>query len=63
MKKYEVEFKSTTYRTYLVDAVSEKQAERFAYKVLEEDDWKVSEAWKENAEFSIISYEEDKEQQ
>ena len=59
MKKYEVEFKSTTYRTYLVDAVSEKQAERFAYKVLEEDDWKVIEAWKENAEFSIISYEED----
>ena len=59
MKKYEVEFKSTTYRTYLVDAVSEEQAERFAYKVLEEDDWKVSEAWKENAEISIRNHEED----
>ena len=63
MKKYEVEFQSTTYRTYFVDAVSEKQAERFAYKVLEEDDWKVSEAWKENAEISIIAPEQDKEEQ
>ena len=63
MIKYEVEFKSTTYRTYLVDAVSEKQAERFAYKVLEEDDWEVSEVWKENAEVSIITVEQDEEEQ
>lgn len=55
MKRYEVEFKSTTYRAYLVDAVSKKQAERFAYQVLEEDDWKVSEVWKENAEVQSIT--------
>tara|TARA_B100000029_G_scaffold293293_1_gene286807 strand:+ start:1911 stop:2099 length:189 start_codon:yes stop_codon:yes gene_type:complete len=62
MKKYEVEFKSTTYRTYVVDAVSEKQAERFAYKVLDED-FEVGYAWKENAEVSIITVESDKEQE
>ena len=62
MKKYEVEFKSTTYRTYQVDAVSEKQAERFAYKVLDADP-ETSTAWKENAELSIITVESDKEQE
>ena len=62
MKKYEVEFKSTTYRTYQVDAVSEKQAERFAYKVLDADA-ETSTAWKENAEVSIITVESDKEQE
>tara|TARA_R100000008_G_C3455245_1_gene101391 strand:+ start:125 stop:313 length:189 start_codon:yes stop_codon:yes gene_type:complete len=62
MKKYEVEFKSTTYRTYQVDAVSKKQAEKFACKVLDED-FEVRDAWKENAEVSIITVESDKEQE
>ena len=62
MKKYEVEFQSTTYRTYFVDAVSEKQAERFAYKVLEED-FEVGDAWIENAQVSQIGVEQDKEEQ
>ena len=62
MKKYEVEFKSTTYRTYFVDAVSEKQAERFAYKVLDADAG-TSKAWKENAQVSQIAVEQNKEKE
>jgi hypothetical protein len=54
---YEVEFKSTTYRTFLVpkDVVdSEEEAEVRAFEMLEDDD-EVSSAWRENAEISKIS--------
>ena len=49
MKTYEVEFTSSTFRTYYVDAESENEANEMAIKLLEED-FEVSPAWKKNAE-------------
>ena len=53
MKTYEVEFTSSTFRTYYVDAESEHEANEIAIKVLEED-FEVSPAWIENAEINYI---------
>tara|TARA_R100000808_G_scaffold18770_1_gene41048 strand:+ start:616 stop:816 length:201 start_codon:yes stop_codon:yes gene_type:complete len=54
MKTYEVEFKSTTYRTYHVEAPSKKFAEEAAIEELQMDT-EVSNAWVENAEVSAIT--------
>ena len=53
-KTYEVEFKSTTYRTYHVEAPSKKFAEEYATEELKGDE-EVSNAWIENAEVSAIT--------
>ena len=53
MKTYEVEFKSTTYRHYVVKAPSKKFAEEAAIEELKMDT-EVSNAWVENAEVSAI---------
>ena len=53
MKTYEVEFTSSTFRTYYIDAKSESEANERAIKVLGED-FEVSPAWKENAEINYI---------
>ena len=53
MKTYEVEFKSTTYRHYYVDAPSKKFAEEAAIEELQMDT-EVSNAWVENAEIESI---------
>lgn len=55
MKKkfYDVEFKATTYRTYEVEASSQKEAEEIAFAQLDED-WEVSYAWKQDAEVSHV---------
>tara|TARA_R100000008_G_C3581403_1_gene168778 strand:- start:58 stop:273 length:216 start_codon:yes stop_codon:yes gene_type:complete len=53
MKTYEVEFKSTTYRTYHVEAPSKKFAEEAAIEELQMDT-EVSNAWVENAEIESI---------
>jgi len=53
MKTYEVEFTSSTFRTYYVDAESEHEANEIALKALEED-FEVSPAWVENAEINYI---------
>mgnify|MGYP001434731749 CR=1 FL=1 len=53
-KTYEVEFKSTTYRTYHVEAPSKKFAEEAAMEELQMDT-EVSNAWVENAEISAIT--------
>ena len=54
MKTYEVEFKSTTYRHYYVDAPSKKFAEEAAIEELQ-NDTEVSRAWVENAEVERIA--------
>ena len=54
MKTYEVEFKSTTYRHYIVEAPSRKFAEEAAVKELQMDT-EVSNVWVENAEISAVS--------
>ena len=53
MKTYEVEFKSTTYRHYIVEAPSKKFAEEKAIEELQMDS-EVSRAWSENAEIDSI---------
>ena len=53
MNTYEVEFKSTTYRTYMVDAPNKKFAEEKATEELQLDA-EVSSAWVENAEVDSI---------
>ena len=53
MKTYEVEFKSTTYRTYHVEAPSKKYAEEAAIEELQMDT-EVSNAWVEKAEIESI---------
>ena len=53
MNKYEVEFKSTTYRTYIVNAPNRKFAEEFAGEELQTDT-DVSSAWLENAQVGSI---------
>ena len=54
MKTYEVEFKSTTYRHYIVEAPSKKFAEEAAIEELQIDT-EVSNVWVENAEVSAIT--------
>jgi len=54
MNQYEVEFKSTTYRTYTVDAWNRKFAEEKAVEELQMDT-DVSRAWVENAEVKWVS--------
>ena len=54
MKTYEVEFRSTTYRHYYVDAPSKKFAEEAAIEELQ-NDTEVSRAWVENAEVERIA--------
>jgi hypothetical protein len=54
MKTYEVEFKSTTYRHYIVDAKNKAEAEENAMEELQMDT-EVSNAWVENAEVSAIT--------
>ncbi len=58
MKTYEVEFKSTTYRTYTVEAPSKKFAEEAAVEELQMDT-DVSSAWVENAKVESIEKMED----
>ena len=53
MKTYEVEFTSSTFRKYYIDAESENEANKIALKVLEED-FEVTPAWLENAEINYI---------
>jgi len=53
MKTYEVEFKSTTYRQYTVEAPNKKFAEEKAIEELQMDS-EVSRAWVENAEVDSI---------
>jgi len=52
-KWYEIELKSTTYRTYKVKAESQDKAEEIAYAEMDAD-WEISKAWKQNAETSFI---------
>ena len=47
--KYEIEFRSTTFRTYSVEAPSRNEAEEKAEQELENDET-VSKAWSENSE-------------
>ena len=54
MKTYEVEFKSTTYRHYIVEAPSKKFAEEKAIEELQMDT-EVSNVWVENAEISAVT--------
>jgi hypothetical protein len=53
MKTYEVEFKSTTYRHYYVDAKNQAEAEEKAIEELE-CDTEVSSAWVENSKVERI---------
>ena len=53
MKTYEVEFKSTTYRSYIVDAPNKKFAEEKAVEELQMDA-EVPAVWVENAEVDSI---------
>ena len=53
MNEYEVEFKSTTYRTYFVNAPNKKFAEEKAIEELQMDT-EVSAVWVENAEVGSI---------
>jgi len=53
VKKYEVEFASTTYREYTVEARNKEEAKEKAFHVLNNDD-EVSRAWKENAVASDV---------
>jgi hypothetical protein len=59
MKIYEVEFKSTTYRTYHVLAPNKKFAEGKALEELEDDDCLSftpdKDAWIDNAEVHFIT--------
>ena len=53
-QEYEVEFSSTTWRTYVVWAKSQDEAEELAYDELHHD-CDVSKAWGNNADVSRIS--------
>jgi len=48
-KLFEVEFASTTYRTFEVEADSPAKAQDIAFSQMDAD-WEISKAWKENAE-------------
>ena len=51
-KIFEVEFASTTYRTFEVEADSPAKAQDIAFSQMDAD-WEISKAWKENAEVSF----------
>ena len=53
-QEYEVEFRSSTWRTYVVYAKSQHEAEELAYDELHHD-CEVSKAWANNADVSMIS--------
>ena len=53
-QEYEVEFRSSTWRTYVVYAKSQNEAEELAYDELHHD-CDVSNAWANNADVSMIS--------
>ena len=53
-QEYEVEFRSSTWRTYAVYAKSQNEAEELAYDELHHD-CDVSKAWANNADVSMIS--------
>ena len=53
MKTYEVEFKSTTYRHYYVDAKNKAEAEEKAMEDLQ-NDTEVSNCWVENSEVERV---------
>ena len=53
MKTYEVEFRSTTYRHYYVDAESTEEAEEKAMEQLQTEG-EASPCWVENAEVGSI---------
>jgi hypothetical protein len=48
-KWYEVEIRSTTYRTYDIKAESKEKAEELALDEVDVD-WEISKAWKQGAE-------------
>ena len=52
-KTYEVEFKSTTYRHYYVDAKNKAEAEEKAMEDLQ-NDTEVSNCWVENSEVERV---------
>ncbi|MAH48495.1 hypothetical protein CMI37_21900 [Candidatus Pacearchaeota archaeon] len=52
--EYEVEFRSTTWREYIVWAKSQEEAQELAYDELHHD-CDVSKAWGNNADVSRIS--------
>ena len=52
-KEYEVEFKSTTYRSYFVTASNKKEAQRVALADLD-NDWEVDSSWSQGAEVHEI---------
>ena len=54
MKTYEVEFKSTTYRHYYVDAKNKAEAEEKAIEELQMDT-EVSSAWVENSKVERVA--------
>ena len=58
-RKYDVEFRSTTWRVVQVEAKSKEEAEEKAWQNLW-DDYDISKAWEDNAEVSTIclDYEE-----
>ena len=48
-KLFEVEFASTTYRTFEVEADSPAEAQDIAFSQMDAD-WEISRAWKEEAQ-------------
>lgn len=56
--KYHIEYKSTTYRSYVVEAEDRDEALREAEAQLAEDE-EVSKAWKENADAIYIASDEE----
>ncbi len=52
-RKYDVEFRSTTWRVVQVEAKSKEEAEEKAWQNLW-DDYDISKAWEDNAEVSTI---------
>ena len=59
MKTYEIEIASTTYRTYLIDAESQDDAEMRAFEEVDSD-WEISKAWRQNAEITHVEEREKK---
>jgi hypothetical protein len=57
MKTFEIEIKSTTYRTYFIDSESKDDAVSRAFDEMESD-WEISKAWKQNAEVSFLEEKE-----
>ena len=60
MKTFEIEIASTTYRTYLIDAESQDEAETKAFQEVDAD-WEISKAWRQNAEITFVEEQEKKE--